>query len=109
MYSDILSGILTDMLFHMSPGILSSTSSYIHSDNAFWHVFGSVCAQTDLELATEFGSGVPGLTWSSPRASGAKLHKITTLESLELALAVRSRSIGAHSDDKLAEGGSEEE
>jgi hypothetical protein len=28
---------------------------------------------------------------------------------LELALAVRSRSVGAHSDNKLAEGGSEEE
>ena len=49
-YSDILSGV------------------------SFWHVFGFVCAQTDLELAVGFGSlraqievelALHGLSWSS--------------------------------------------
>ena len=124
---------------HISSGILSSTPSCIHSDthqsiwhsnwhiishpsgihsdNSFWHVFGSACAQTDLELTTGFGpvhaqTAVElAIGFGSVHARTAVQHELleqNCYSTLELALAVKSRSIGAHSDNKLAEGGSEE-
>ena len=66
-------------------------------------MFGPVHAQTAVELAIGFGS---------VHARTAVQHELleqNCYSTLELALAVKSRSIGAHSDNRLAEGGSEEE
>ena len=89
--------------------MLSGMCSGLHVPKLIWSspqgsgMFGPVHAQTAVELAIGFGS---------VHAQTAVQHELleqNCYSTLELALAVKSRSIGAHSDNRLAEGGSEEE